>query len=58
MNFFAAFQFVDGQLLPKSECLKDTVERVLPFWYDQIVPSILVSYCIWVPTVICIYFII
>jgi 2,3-bisphosphoglycerate-dependent phosphoglycerate mutase len=23
-----------------AECLKDTVERVLPCWYDQIVPSI------------------
>lgn len=26
--------------LPLTECLKDTVERVLPFWNDAIVPSI------------------
>ena len=27
-------------MIPKSECLKDTVARVLPFWYDAIVPEI------------------
>lgn len=27
--------------LPLTECLKDTVERVLPFWQDQICPAIL-----------------
>jgi 2,3-bisphosphoglycerate-dependent phosphoglycerate mutase len=26
--------------LPKSECLKDTVERFLPFWEDQIAPAV------------------
>jgi 2,3-bisphosphoglycerate-dependent phosphoglycerate mutase len=35
------YKFVDKQLIPKAECLKDTVARALPFWYDQIVPSIL-----------------
>ena len=25
---------------PLSECLKDTVERVLPYWHDNIVPTI------------------
>jgi 2,3-bisphosphoglycerate-dependent phosphoglycerate mutase len=25
---------------PQSECLKDTVERVLPYWHETIVPSI------------------
>jgi len=34
------YQYVDKQLIPRSECLKDTVARVLPFWYDQIVPEI------------------
>jgi 2,3-bisphosphoglycerate-dependent phosphoglycerate mutase len=32
---------VDQQLIPRSECLKDTVARALPFWYDTIVPEIL-----------------
>ena len=27
-------------LLPKSECLQDTVERVLPFWQQQIAPAL------------------
>lgn len=26
--------------LPKTECLKDTVERFLPYWHEQIVPVI------------------
>jgi 2,3-bisphosphoglycerate-dependent phosphoglycerate mutase len=26
--------------LPLTECLKDTVARVMPFWHDSIVPSI------------------
>eukprot|EP01125_Pyxidicula_operculata_P006619 TRINITY_DN2284_c1_g1_i2.p1 TRINITY_DN2284_c1_g1~~TRINITY_DN2284_c1_g1_i2.p1 ORF type:complete len:629 (-),score=173.96 TRINITY_DN2284_c1_g1_i2:156-2042(-) len=26
--------------LPKTECLKDTVERFLPLWHDEIAPSI------------------
>jgi 2,3-bisphosphoglycerate-dependent phosphoglycerate mutase len=29
----------DGEF-PVSECLKDTVERVLPFWEEQIAPAI------------------
>ncbi len=28
-------------LLPPTECLKDVVERMLPYWYDAIVPDIL-----------------
>jgi len=27
-------------ILPRSECLKDCLERVLPFWYDEICPTI------------------
>ncbi|MHA2008376.1 MAG: 2,3-diphosphoglycerate-dependent phosphoglycerate mutase [Promethearchaeota archaeon] len=26
--------------IPQSECLKDTVERVLPYWHDTIAPTI------------------
>jgi 2,3-bisphosphoglycerate-dependent phosphoglycerate mutase len=28
------------ELLPATECLQDTVERVLPFWREQIVPAL------------------
>merc|ERR1711998_33398 len=31
---------VDPALLPKSECLKDTIERALPCWNECIVPDI------------------
>jgi 2,3-bisphosphoglycerate-dependent phosphoglycerate mutase len=26
--------------MPRTECLKDTVERFLPFWHDEVVPSL------------------
>ncbi len=29
-----------AELLPGTECLKDVVDRVLPYWYDAIVPSL------------------
>jgi len=28
------------ELLPASECLEDVVERMLPYWYDAIVPQL------------------
>lgn len=37
----ARYQNLDRQLLPKSESLKTTIERVLPFWQDQIVPALM-----------------
>lgn len=27
-------------MLPATECLKDVVERMLPYWYDAIVPDL------------------
>jgi 2,3-bisphosphoglycerate-dependent phosphoglycerate mutase len=30
----------DVKMMPQTECLKDTVERVLPYWNDEIVPQI------------------
>jgi 2,3-bisphosphoglycerate-dependent phosphoglycerate mutase len=29
-----------ADLLPRSECLKDVVQRLLPYWYDAIVPDL------------------
>ncbi len=29
------------ELLPRTECLKDVLERMLPYWYDSIVPDLL-----------------
>ena len=31
---------MDKKLIPKTECLKDTVERVVPYWQNTIVPEI------------------
>ena len=29
------------ELMPRTECLKDVVARMLPYWYDAIVPQLL-----------------
>lgn len=28
------------ELLPATECLKDVIERMLPYWYDAVVPDL------------------
>jgi len=30
-----------GELRPRTECLKDVLDRALPYWYDAIVPDLL-----------------
>ncbi|EGG19876.1 phosphoglycerate mutase [Cavenderia fasciculata] len=34
------YKGVDPSLLPLTECLKDTVERFLPFWNETVAPAI------------------
>jgi 2,3-bisphosphoglycerate-dependent phosphoglycerate mutase len=34
------------EILPGAECLRDVVERMLPYWYDAIVPDLLVNPCV------------
>ncbi|MFF0309164.1 phosphoglyceromutase [Streptosporangium sp. NPDC004379] len=34
------YALLPGELLPRTECLKDVVERMLPYWYDRIVPDL------------------
>ncbi len=34
------YQKIARDVLPLTECLKDTVERFLPYWYDTIYPAI------------------
>lgn len=29
------------ELLPRTECLADVLDRMLPYWYDSIVPDLL-----------------
>jgi len=35
------YKYLPSSVLPTTECLKDTVERVLPFWFDNIAQDIL-----------------
>lgn len=35
------FKNVPADVLPATECLKDTVARVLPLWFDEIAPKIM-----------------
>jgi len=39
-HFDPRYRDVDPLLLPVTECLKDTLERVMPYWNDVIIPSI------------------
>ena len=34
------------ELLPSAECLEDVVERMLPYWYDSIVPDLRREQCV------------
>jgi 2,3-bisphosphoglycerate-dependent phosphoglycerate mutase len=34
------YQDLAPDVLPSTECLKDVVERMLPYWYDRIVPDL------------------
>ena len=34
------------EILPSAECLADVVHRMLPYWYDAIVPDLLARSCV------------
>jgi 2,3-bisphosphoglycerate-dependent phosphoglycerate mutase len=34
------------ELLPGTECLADVVDRMMPYWYDAVVPDLLVHDCV------------
>jgi len=36
----ARYAELPSELMPRTECLKDVVDRMLPYWYDQIVPDL------------------
>src|SRR4030095_6504707 len=36
----ARYANLPPELLPRTECLKDVVNRMLPYWYDAIVPPL------------------
>ena len=35
------YALLPPELMPRTECLKDVVDRMLPYWYDSIVPDVL-----------------
>ncbi len=35
------YRDLPSELLPRTECLADVVDRMLPYWYDHIVPDLL-----------------
>jgi 2,3-bisphosphoglycerate-dependent phosphoglycerate mutase len=37
------YAIVAPELRPRNECLKDVLERALPYWYDQIIPDLLLG---------------
>lgn len=39
-SFDPRYRSLPKELLPDTECLKDTVQRVLPFWEQQAVPAL------------------
>jgi 2,3-bisphosphoglycerate-dependent phosphoglycerate mutase len=39
-GFDARYADLPRDVLPASECLKDVLERMLPWWYDAIVPDL------------------
>jgi 2,3-bisphosphoglycerate-dependent phosphoglycerate mutase len=42
----ARYASLPPELLPSTECLKDVVERMLPYWFDAIVPDLLAHSCV------------
>ncbi|MFD1930682.1 MULTISPECIES: phosphoglyceromutase [Nonomuraea] len=34
------YAMLPSELMPRTECLKDVVDRMLPYWYDAIVPDL------------------
>ena len=39
-KFDKKYKDLDSEVLPSSECLKDTVERFLPYWEETISPNV------------------
>jgi 2,3-bisphosphoglycerate-dependent phosphoglycerate mutase len=42
----ARYAELPPELLPSAECLKDVVDRMLPYWFDSVVPDLLRYSCV------------
>ena len=34
------YRHLTSDIVPRTECLRDVVDRLLPYWYDQVVPDL------------------
>jgi len=39
------YALLPDELLPRTECLRDVVARMLPYWYDAIIPDLAAGQC-------------
>ena len=39
-NFDDQYEDLPQEILPLAECLKDVVERMMPYWYDAVIPDL------------------
>ena len=45
------YAVLPDEIVPRTECLKDVLERMLPYWYDAIVPDLRAGNVVaWPPT--------
>ena len=42
----ARYSHLPDEIMPRTECLKDVVSRLLPYWYDAIVPDLLLGHTV------------
>ena len=42
----ARYSMLPEELRPRTECLKDVLHRVLPYWYDAIIPDLAGGRCV------------
>jgi 2,3-bisphosphoglycerate-dependent phosphoglycerate mutase len=40
------YALLPDELLPRTECLRDVVERLLPYWYDAIIPDLAAGHAV------------
>ena len=40
------YSHLPDEIMPRTECLKDVVSRLLPYWYDAIVPDLLLGHTV------------
>jgi 2,3-bisphosphoglycerate-dependent phosphoglycerate mutase len=45
-RFDERYRSVDAALLPSAESLKDTLQRVLPYWHERIAPQLVADRCV------------